>query len=64
MRYAAALSKALDEAPAAPAGLTRAEIEAAIAALDADLKRPCGDALRITLCAERASLRRALAATG
>lgn len=61
MQYAEALAKVLDEAPPAT-GLTRAEIEAQIATINAQLLRPCGDALRIMLCGDRASLRKALAA--
>lgn len=60
MHYAKALAAALDEA--APAtGMTRAEIEAGIAAINEELRRPCGDALRIMMCADRAALRKALA---
>ena len=59
MRYAAALEKAVNEAPAA-VGMTREEIEQRIAAINAELKRPVGDAMRIMLCSDRASLRKAL----
>lgn len=61
MNYAETLDQVMNETPAAT-GLKRAEIEAGIAAISTRLTRPCGDAERILLCADRASLRKALAA--
>lgn len=62
MNYAKALQKAIDQAPTATGGIKRADIEAQIAAIGDELKRPMGNAARIMLCADRASLRKALAA--
>lgn len=61
MLYAAALKKVIDEAKPAT-GLTRTELEERIAAVSDELKRPLGDAMRIMLCGDRASFRKALAA--
>ena len=61
MRYANALARATQEMSPAT-GLDRAEIERLIAGINDELKRPVGDAERIMLCADRASLRKALAA--
>ena len=60
-RYANALARATRGASPAT-GLDRAEIERLITGINDELKRPVGDAERIMLCADRASLRRALAA--
>lgn len=62
MTYATALAKALKEAPTAT-GLSREDLERRIADITDALKGPVGNTERIMLCADRASLRKALAAT-
>lgn len=63
MQYAKALKRAQGKALSA-VGLSRAELEECIAAIGKALISPLlgGDAERIMLCADRASLRKALAA--
>lgn len=59
--YAKLLKSVIDGVPPAT-GMTRSEMEAEIASITEQLKRPIGDAMRIILCGDRAALRKALAA--
>ena len=60
MTYAKTLKRAIDNAEPAT-GMTRTEVEAAIAGISRQLVGPIGNAERIMLCADRAALRKALA---
>lgn len=59
MDYTKALKKILDEAKPAT-GMSRDELQARIAEINEMLKKPMGNAERIMLCGDRASLRKAL----
>lgn len=63
MNYVQMLKKTMDEAKPAT-GMSADNIAAALAAITDRLKGPLGNAERIILCAERASLRKAQAAGG